>query len=241
MTLRFFRCIFLLSILPFYASAQKLGFNELSVGVDARTSKFYEWSDFKAKIAGQNAKYANYLGVSGRFSTSFLALCYAQKFTKWRVADVLIGEVGLGLASSNYPSVKGGFFPTYDFTIGFGGIYRINQRQDIGINFGMLRFARSLQTKNFSGCNIYLKYRIDKFLVEFGLESWYEFYLSWIYILNSRPNPLQFTVALKYAFNEKQMVGFRLENNSIYDAKPHFTEFGKEYYWNLRLFYGIYF
>jgi len=221
--------------------AQKLGFHELSAGIDARSATFMKWQDKSQYTFETDRKTAQYAGVSARFITSFLATCYANKITKWRIADVLTGELGFGWAQSNYQPVKGGFFPTYDFSLGFGGIYRINQNNDIGLNFGMLRFARSLQSKNFSGCNVYLRYRYGKIFVDLGLESWYEFYYTWIYILNSRHNPLQLTAALRYAFNEKQLVGVRLENNSIYDAKPHLTQYGKEQYWNIRIFYGIYF
>lgn len=236
---------FLPIIIPFLTSSkilcQSLTFNELTLGIDARNANFYQWEGNGQVTTSTNPKSANYLGTSARFSTSFLANCYANKFTKWRVADVLIGEVGIGYAESNFDRIKTGLFPTYDFTIGFGAIFKLNKKQDIGLNFGMLRFARSLQSRNFSGCNFYLKYRYDKILVELGIQSWNEFYVSWIYILNSRPNPLEFSAALKYLITDKHLVGIRAENNTIYTAKPHITPYAKEYFWNLRLFYGIYF
>jgi len=220
---------------------QKLGFHELSAGVDARQSHFYKWQDQTKNLLASDQKNAQYLGVSARFVTSFLATCYAQKITKWRIVDVLTGELGFGAAQSTYEYVKGGFFPTYDFSLGFGGIYRINDKQDIGLNFGLLRFARSLQSKNFSGCNVFLRYRYDRIFLDLGLDSWYEFYFTWIYIFNDRYNPIQVTACIKYAFNGKQLVGVRLENNTLYSGKPHLTSFGKEEYWNIRVFYGIYF
>ncbi|MFI5221635.1 MAG: hypothetical protein ACHQK8_04865, partial [Bacteroidia bacterium] len=116
-------------------------------------------------------------------------------------------------------------------------IYRINKRNDIGLNVFVLRFANDNISQNISGSSAILRYRCSKIILEGGIETRRDRVAGWLTDLLTNA-PLQMSLGGRFLFNEKKNAGIRCE----YFPSTVFME--NEIFKNIlttRFFYGIYF
>lgn len=219
--------------------AQRMTFHYAQAGTAVAHTRFLPYAAEAASPAVCSLQ-THMLNVNGRFSTSIWHRCYAHKMRKFLYGDVLWGQVGIGaIKAIELRNLNQTFFPTFDFGIGFGGIYRLNPHNDIGVELGMLRFTRSLTTFNYNGCHIRLKYRLRHVQAEAALHNWYGYYLTWLYLFSHQSNPMHYSFTFKYLINDKKMMGLHVESNILNEQKPLLSEPYKEAFIQINLFYGI--
>ncbi len=174
-------------------------------------------------------------GISGRMQSSFAANFNRNK--KFMVVDLLSAEVATGAINSSFSTSASSLWLSYRFEFGLGMIYRINKKNDVGLNFILLRFAHDNISQNISGSNVMLRYRYSKMMLEGGVETRRERIIGWYFNIQDNV-PVQMSFGARYLLNEKNNIGVRCEFLS-----PKITT-GTENFNTIlsaRIFYGIYF
>jgi hypothetical protein len=215
----------------------KIGFFDLNVGPDVR----YFRGGYQTDSSNRFTNHA-YL-ITARMQHSFLGNYILDKaFKKFRFGDILAGELSPGFIVDK-PGHSTTPWIAYRFELGFGAIWSINTKNEIGLTLTLLKFARDRVAPNISGSNIMLRYRYGRIVVEGGIEARRDRIFGWLLFFNKGNElPVQYTFTSRYLIDKKRNLGVRCEFMS--------GEFGRNYIndqfilknlWSLKLFYGIYF
>ena len=207
----------------------KMGFYEMNFGMDGR---YAQYSNASSLIETKtNAAF----GISGRMQSSFAG--YFNRHNKFLIGDLLSAELAAGGLSSYYSNAISNIWLSYRFEFGLGMIYRINKKNDVGLNLMLLRFASDKVSQNMSGSSVVIRYRYSKVMIEGGVETRRDRIVGWINDIQSNI-PLQGTLSCKYLLNEKKNAGIRCE---FLPAKITVNNESFNNILSIRLFYGIYF
>lgn len=219
-------------VAPTYVSAQlpQLTFSDLNFGVDTR---FTTNQDSVISPVYSNQAF----GFSGRFQTSVVAN-YVQrgKNKRFLIGDMVGGELTTGLFKSENPDKKEPLWFAFRFDLGVGTLYRINDHQQVGLNWVMMRFANDFISEYISGSEMQLRYRYKKFSFEVGtigryirmggfLETYYK----------SDVDRNMTSLGFRYLIDESHNLGVRTE---VFQAEALTV---RDKLFNLRLYYGLYF
>lgn len=224
--------IFLLGSNFLFAQKEKnilMTFYDLNVGADLHTANYSNNSstDFsKLNFA---------TGISGRMQSSFAA--NFNHNNKFIIADVLSAEAGIGGISSYFSSSNSSLWLNYRFEFGLGMIYRINKKNDIGLNLLPLLFAHDNISQNISGSCAMLRYRYSKIMIEGGVETRRDQIVAWFTNIIAN-KPLQISLGGRFLFDENKNFGIRCE--WLPSIVPTGTE-NFDHILSVRIFYGIYF
>lgn len=226
---------------------RQIGFFDLNIGPDIRHAQ--GTYDYPHGILGKPVSQKKYasdaMGITGRMQSSFLGNhLLKQENKRFRAGDVLAAEASLGFLSTNNPSEKPGLWIAYRFEFGATAMYRINDKNELGITFTLLRFSRDRVSPNISGSAVLLKYRHNNWIVEGGLEVRRDRIVSWIFPLTGNSDiPLQYAFGTRHLFGSTKNAGLRFElltgKSNLLIADNGSLRVDK--IWSLRFFYGIYF
>ena len=222
--------IILCSGLSVIAQAPKLKFSDLNFGIDCHLSSNQD--------SANPVRYHNQaIGFSGRYQTSVVANHIRQGKTKrFEIADMIAGEMAFGAFQSNNPAYKTPLWFNFRFDLGVGTLFRINENQDVGLNWIIMRFANDYQSTYFSGSELQARYRYKKCSIELGTANrnvrgsgFTETYLK------KRGEGNVTSMGFRYLVNDKRNFGVRLETFNL--GEMAFTD----KIINCRIFYGYYF
>lgn len=229
-----FACLFFVTIFfagsGLNAQTARLTFSDLNIGVDAHLTSY---QDSASPVRYQNQA----VGISGRYQTSVVAnLLHKGKNKRFEIADMIAGEMAFGFFKSEDAANKEPLWFNFRFDLGLGILFRINQNQDIGLNWVMMRFANDDLSTYISGSEIQARYRYKKCSIELGTSNrnvrvggFSETYLK----KRGEGNVTSF--GFRYLINEKRNLGVRLETFNL--GEEEFID----RLINCRIFYGYYF
>ena len=214
------------------ASAQTptLRFSDLNLGLDAHmTSNNDSASTFRYNNQA--------IGLSGRYQTSVVANHIRNGKTKrFEIADMIAGEMAFGLLQTENPAYKPPLWFNFRFDLGVGALFRINENQDVGLNWILMRFANDDISTYVSGSEMQARYRYKKLSVELGTANrnvrvggFTETYLK----TKGEGNVTSF--GFRYLMNDKRNLGVRIETFNL--GENAFSD----RLFNCRIFYGYYF
>ncbi len=159
-----------------------------------------------------------------------------RKAGKIKVVDLLASELSIGDFYSSNPKEKSGIWIAYKFEFGVGTIFKVNQHNEIGVNFILLKFARDKVSPNISGSGILLKYRFENWQIEGGVESRRERMFGYL-----MPKPVQYILNFKYLIDGNSNFGIRLETLRGNRNKLNSGLVEIDQVKTLKIFYGKYF
>jgi len=207
----------------------KMGFYEMNLGLDAHTANY-------SNNLSSNNSILNYAGgFSARMQSSFAANFNLHK--RFMIADLLSAELATGKINSSFSAVTSALWLSYRFEFGLGMIYKINKKNDAGLNILLLRFAHDNISQNISGSSAMLRYRYSKILIEGGIETRRDRIIGWLSDIQGNKS-LQETLTCKYLLNNRKNVGIRCEYfpSNVFIDNENFKNI-----LSVRAFYGIYF
>lgn len=185
-------------------------------------------------------KYAN--GISVRFQGSFLDFYLKRENKRFAIADILAAEFMLGTEYKAVPEQKSKLWYGYRFDAGFGAKYKINSKNDIGLNLILLKVGTDNQSTYFIGSNVGLRYRCNRIQTEAFVETRLDRFLGVFWVFQSwYYNPAQITLQVKYLLDNQRNLGFRIEYYSSLLSRHIEKVPLLENHWTLRIFYGKYF
>ncbi|MDX2189751.1 MAG: hypothetical protein SFY32_07795 [Bacteroidota bacterium] len=210
----------------------KLGFTEISAGVDIRINMLRTPSD------PSNAKFSGFYGGFSRVQSSFLGVIFADKlFKKIILADYEVGELIGGFNNSNIPGTKTGFLPLYNFELGFLIMYKLSPKTDLWFSSTLLQFSRDYFSDFFGGSNYKIRIRNHRFIYEATWISENKLYFGAFNFISVGSNIPKIQIGTKYFVAPRKIVGFNLV------SLPAFTEYHSEFGWErvmtLQLLYGL--
>ena len=212
------------------AQSPKLTFSDLNVGIDAR---FTSNRDTLADPRYYNQAF----GVSAKYQTSLVANYINKgKDKRFQIVDIVGCELTGGFFKSDSPFKKEPFWFAFRFDLGMGFMYRINENQQLGLNWYMMRFANDFISDYLSGSELQLRYRYRKISLELGtinrnvrVGGVFENYIK------DTKDENMYSLGIRYLINEKRNVGLRMENFNWQ------AEGAKDQIMNIRLYYGLYY
>jgi hypothetical protein len=212
------------------AQSPKLTFSDLNLGVDACFTSNQD-SIISARYYNQA------FGVSGKYQTSVVANYVNKgKDKRFQIVDIVGGELTGGLFKSDSPFKKEPFWFAFRFDLGMGCMYRINEHQQIGLNWYMMRFANDFISDYIGGAELQLRYRFQRMSLELGtinrnvrVGGVFENYIK------DTKDENMYSLGVRYLLNEKRNVGLRVENFNWQ------AEGAKDQILNVRLYYGLYY
>lgn len=212
------------------AQSPKLTFSDLNLGLDAR---FTSNRDTLADPRYYNQAF----GISGRFQTSVVANYINKgKDKRFQIVDIVGGELTGGFFKSDSPFKKKPFWFAFRFDLGMGFIYRINENQQIGLNWYMMRFANDFISNYIGGSELQLRYRFRKISVEVGtINRNVRVGGVWENYVKDTKDENMYSLGIRYLVNVKRNLGVRIENFNWQ------SEGAKDQILNIRLYYGLYF
>jgi hypothetical protein len=216
---------------------RRMGFFDLNAGPDIRYFKGTYATNPSVHFV--NSAYV----ISARMQNSFLGnYIFDNRFKKFRLGDVLAAEFSPGMV---YDKPAKSFTPliAYRFEFGFGSILSLNSKNDIGLTFTLLKFARDRVSPNISASNILVRYRLGRFLAEAGIEARRDRIFGWLnFFKRNNQLPVQYTFTGRYLISNKKNIGFRLEHMCGTIGRNYINDkISLKALWSLKLFYGIYF
>lgn len=184
-------------------SKYRLRVGDLNLGLDTRYLNTLDSTGNKF-----NSTYTE--GLSFRYQSS-IVFNYAksQSEKRFRVGDLLSGEVSAGFMQSNDPSQKIPLWFAYRFEVGMVMMYKISQHSDVGLNLVFLRFSRDFVTQNISGSALELRWRIQRVVLETGLENRGLRIVG--YVTNANDEKNMFHLGGRYLLSADKNIGFRFE------------------------------
>ncbi len=208
------------------SQAYRLRVGDINVGMDTR---------FLTTADPSMRSYRTYVvGLGFRYQSSIVFQYFDTKENKrFKIGDLLSGEIAAGYMNSNDPTQKIPVWFAYRFEIGLAMVYRISKESDIGLNFILLRFARDFVTQNISGSGIDLRWRIKRWVAEGGIDNRGLRMVGYVANANDERNAVHF--GLRYLLSGDQNVGLRFES---FDASR--SQNGDGFY-TIRVYYGKYF
>lgn len=212
------------------AQSPKLTFSDLNVGLDARFTSNQD-SVIDPRFYNQA------LGISGKYQTSVVANYLNKgKDKRFQVVDIVGGELTGGFFKSNSPFKKEPFWFAFRFDLGMGFMYRINEHQQIGLNWYMMRFANDFISDYIGGSELKLRYRYHRVSLELGtinrnvrVGGVFENYIK------DTKDENMYSLGVRYLLNEKRNIGLRIETFNWQ------AEGAKDQILNIRLYYGLYY
>ena len=189
-------------------SLSKMTLSHVTIGLDYRHSN----GNYIINLNSINKPYySNSYGIVARMQSSIIAN-YLTKQRRFIIGDVLAGEVGSIFMETSNPDIKNNIGFTYRFEFGLGTIFRINKKQDIGLNLIILKFTRDRVSPNISGSFVALRYRYRSVLMNVGIEARRDRIFGWIQAL--QPNfymPMQYNFEISWLCRMQRLIGLRLE------------------------------
>ena len=213
-----------------FSQSSKLTFSDLNIGLDSR------FTSNQDSIV--DPRYYNQaFGISGKYQTSVVANYINKgKDKRFQIVDIVGGELTGGFFKSDSPFKKKPFWFAFRFDLGMGFMYRINEHQQIGLNWYMMRFANDFIADYVSGSELKLRYRYKKASLEIGtinrnvrVGGVFENYIK-----DTKDENL-YSLGFRYLINEKRNIGLRIENFNWQ------AEGAKDQIFNIRLYYGLYY
>lgn len=217
-------------------SLSKMTLSHVTIGLDYRHSN----GNYIINLNSINKPYySNSYGIVARMQSSFIAN-YLTKQRRFIIGDVLAGEVGSIFMETSNPDIKNNLGFTYRFEFGLGTIFRINKKQDVGLNLIILKFARDRVSPNISGSFVALRYRYRSVLLNVGIEARRDRIFGWIQAL--QPNfymPMQYNFEISWLCRMQRLIGLRLEVMS--DEQNNYLQNNMNTHQSItaRIFYGI--
>lgn len=212
------------------AQSPKLTFSDLNLGLDARFTS-------NRDTLADPRYYNQAIGISGKYQTSVVANYINKgKDKRFQIVDIVGGELTGGFFRSDSPFKKEPFWFAFRFDLGMGFMYRINEHQQIGLNWYMMRFANDFISNYIGGSELKLRYRYHKISFELGtinrnvrVGGVFENYIK------DTKDENMYSLGIRYLLNEKRNVGLRIENFNWQ------AEGAKDQILNIRLYYGLYY
>lgn len=149
-------------------------------------------------------------GLSFRYQSSVIL----QALTKYpgkrfKIGDLLSGEMAGGVMQSNDPVQKIPFWFAYRFEMGMVMQYRFSQKVELGMNLILLRFARDYVTQNVSGSALDLRLRVHHLIFEGGIDN--RVLRIFGYVANANDEANMRHLGFRYLLSPDRNIGARLE------------------------------
>ena len=213
-----------------FSQLPKLTFSDLNLGLDTRFTS-------NRDTLADPRYYNQAIGISGRYQTSVVANYINKgKDKRFQIVDIVGGELTGGFFKSDSPFKKEPFWFAFRFDLGMGFMYRINEHQQIGLNWYMMRFANDFISEYIGGSELKLRYRYHRVSLELGtinrnvrVGGVFENYIK------DTKDENMYSLGIRYLLNEKRNVGLRIENFNWQ------AEGAKDQILNIRLYYGLYY
>lgn len=207
-------------------ASYRLKIGDLNGGLDTR---YLTTSD-----SSHTQQYNTYTGgLSFRYQSSIVFNYFDRRNKRFKIGDLLSGEISAGYMNSADPVQKIPFWFAYRFEIGLATIYRISEHSNIGVNLILLRFARDFVTQNISGSGIDLRWRLKRVIVEGGIDNRGLRIVG--YVTNANDERNMGHIGLRYLLGTDKNVGLRMEFFNVSRSQN-----GDGMY-NLRAYWGKYF
>jgi len=178
--------------------------SDLNIGVDSR---------FLHTI--QDSASASYYstatqGISFRYQSSIIL----QALTKYpgkrfKIGDLLSGEMAAGIMQSNDPVQNTPLWFAYRFEMGMVMQYRFSPHVDLGVNLILLRFARDYVTQNVSGSAIDVRLRVKRLVFEGGVDN--RVLRIFGYVANANDEANMRHLGFRFLLSLDRNIGARLE------------------------------
>jgi hypothetical protein len=212
------------------AQSVKLTFSDLNLGLDTRFTS-------NRDTLADPRYYNQSIGISGRYQTSVVANYINKgKDKRFQIVDIVSGELVGGFFKSDSPYKKEPLWFAFRFDLGMGFMYRINENQQLGLNWYMMRFANDFISNYIGGSELRLRYRYNKISVEVGtINRNVRVGGVWENYVKDTKDENMYSLGFRYLVNEKRNVGLRIENFNWQ------AEGAKDQILTIRLYYGLYY
>lgn len=219
----------------------RLGLFDITTGVDVRYNHIQ--SNFiNSTVPSIPTQYpeninSGYYGTFFRIQVSFIDMYANKNKRKFRLGDLISGEISLGYADSKIPRVDKGFLPLYNFEIGMVGLWHVSPQTDLSFSIALMKFGKDYLSEFFGGSNYFLRIRHKRFLTELGWISENKLYFGAFNILVAGDGLSKASIALRYFIKPYKNFGIRFEMlplNRNYD-----WWYGSERTFSLKIFYGV--
>lgn len=221
---------FLLNKEKAFAQVPQLTFSDLNVGLDTRFT-----SNQDSIVLPRY--YNQAIGLSGRYQTSVVANYVNKgKVKRFQIVDIVGGELAGGAFKSENKDKKEPLWFAFRFDLGLGMLYQVNENQQLGLNWFMMRFANDFISDYIGGSEMQLRYRYKRLGVEVGtinrnvrVGGVFENYVK------DTKDENMYSLGIRYLITEKRNLGIRVENFNWQ------AEGAKDQILNIRLYYGLYY
>ena len=184
-----------------------------------------------------NPRYYNQAGgVSFRYQTSVVAnYLHRNKKKRFQLVDIVGGELAGGLFSSTDPRMQTPGWFSFRFDLGMGSMYHINDNNQIGLNWILMRFANDFISDYIGGSELQLRYRYKRIALELGtINRKVRVGGVWKSHFEGGEGSM-YSIGLRYLQTDKHNLGIRIE---LFNVKELHADDGIA---TVRLYYGIYY